>query len=518
MKSIELKNSIITKRLAKIFVGDEFIEEDIGFPKYKGYELVNFFNDMGFDDEYGPGFQTRYKYSQERIESLIDEGRLDEFFETFLSSDEIFKRFDDPSLDVHSVQFKLVEAINKNILRNTNYKILIKGGDILVHEEIDLEPLGSGYFCDVYEYCEGQKKYALKKLKDEHKGIIEYKHRFKREFEIMQELNDCEYTINVLDYIGFSFKMEYAKETLREFIKRNRSNIEDKEKENICEAIILGLRELHKREVVHRDFSYNNILMVDGYPKISDFGIGKDYSKLYSYKTINVNQIGTPHFTDPRQLENLENASYQTDIFSLGKMIDYIFCENLVSERHKYSSIVSKSITPNLENRYSSVDELYEAFKSIKNLNEDFDPVDELIEMNANHAISIEKTYEYLTRRDRNNILGELIIKDRSAAIEIMEIFSCQHEFEFELIINNDLYNIFEERSREYGKWSRYDDFGYFCGKLILLLEGKGILIDTLINILNECIKKRYQLKNFATKIKANSNIPYTVREKIIIQ
>ncbi|GAA0093350.1 protein kinase [Paraclostridium bifermentans] len=518
MKSIELKSSIITKRLAKIFVGDEVIEEGIGFPEYKGYELVNFFNDMGFDDEYGPGFQTRYKYSQERIEILIDNGRLDEFFEICLSPDEIFKRFDDPSLDVQSVQVKLVEAINKNILRNTDYKILIKGGDILVYEEIDLKPLGSGYFCDVYEYCEGQKKYAIKKLKDEHKGVIEYTHRFKREFEIMQELNDCEYTISVLDYVGFSFKMEYAKETLREFIERNRNNIEDKEKETICESIILGLRELHKREVIHRDFSYNNILMVDRYPKISDFGIGKDYSKLYSYKTINVNQIGTPHFTDPRQLENLENASYQTDIFSLGKMIDYIFCESLVSERHKYSSIVSRSITPNLENRYSSVDELYEAFISIKNFNEDFDPVDELIEMYVNNAISIEKTYEYLTRTDRNNILGELIIKNRSAAIEIMEIFSYQHEFEFESIINNDLYNIFEERAGEYGKWSRYDDFGYFCGKLILLLEGKGIVINKLIDIVNRCSEARFDINDFAKRIKANSNIPYTVRDKIIVQ
>ena len=51
----------------------------------KGYELVDFFNKLGFNDNYGPGFPTHYYYAYDRLDALNKAGRINEAIELYLN-------------------------------------------------------------------------------------------------------------------------------------------------------------------------------------------------------------------------------------------------------------------------------------------------------------------------------------------------------------------------------------------------------------------------------------------------
>lgn len=60
------------KKLGKAICGDEGPTL-----KLSGPELVDLFNEMGFDDVYGKGFPTRYIYVQDKAKIMIEDGRFE---------------------------------------------------------------------------------------------------------------------------------------------------------------------------------------------------------------------------------------------------------------------------------------------------------------------------------------------------------------------------------------------------------------------------------------------------------
>ena len=59
------------KELRNIINGD-------GTPDYKkGYQLVEFFNDLGFHDTYGQGFPSRWFYTDEKLQAINGTPELD---------------------------------------------------------------------------------------------------------------------------------------------------------------------------------------------------------------------------------------------------------------------------------------------------------------------------------------------------------------------------------------------------------------------------------------------------------
>ncbi len=82
---------------------------------------------------------------------------------------------------------------------------------------------------------------------------------------------------------------------------------------NVCE----GLKYAHKRSIVHRDLKPQNILMKNGVPKISDWGLSKVISDSTSTTTTT---SFTPYYAAPEQVSN-KVKDERTDIWQLGVIL-----------------------------------------------------------------------------------------------------------------------------------------------------------------------------------------------------
>ncbi len=81
----------------------------------------------------------------------------------------------------------------------------------------------------------------------------------------------------------------------------------------IIGGILEGLEYLHKRRIVHRDLKPANILLQEGKPRLTDFGVSKI---LKNESSITKNFSGTVAYMSPEALEGKKN--FQSDLWSAG--------------------------------------------------------------------------------------------------------------------------------------------------------------------------------------------------------
>lgn len=168
------------------------------------------------------------------------------------------------------------------------YIIVRNGSEYhLIEKSEDLVLIGSGGFANVYR----QKTTGLiiKKLKDDYITDEGIRSRFKREFSITKTLQDVHGIIAVFSFDegSCSYTMEPAEQTLEEYVRNNR--LTDKIRINCIRQVLFIMTKVHKRNVIHRDLSPNNIFIIAGMLKIADFGLGKDLNVFTSHQTLNTN-------------------------------------------------------------------------------------------------------------------------------------------------------------------------------------------------------------------------------------
>ena len=122
--------------------------------------------------------------------------------------------------------------------------------------------------------------------------------------------------------------MEYAGDkNLKQFIKSYKDKGELIE-ENIISDIILqlclGLKEIHKNHLIHRDFTPDNIFInEDNKVKIGDFGI----SKIIAANKYTQSRIGKQNYFAP-EIDMGKKYNNKIDIYSLGCIIYELFTQN----------------------------------------------------------------------------------------------------------------------------------------------------------------------------------------------
>ena len=108
------------------------------------------------------------------------------------------------------------------------------------------------------------------------------------------------------------FEMELCDSSLAEMNK----HVENEEAAWILFNICEGLKFAHIQKIIHRDLKPQNILLKNGVPKISDWGL----SRIISESTTTTATSFTPHYAAPEQI-NSRVKDERTDIWQIGVIL-----------------------------------------------------------------------------------------------------------------------------------------------------------------------------------------------------
>jgi eukaryotic-like serine/threonine-protein kinase len=373
---VELISEEILRGIADLFNGDT--EEE--FFKYKsGPQLVDFFNThFGYENSYGQGFPSRWYFTVDKLVDLINKKKIDRFFSLILS-----KRYlmvEKQTSEVNAVVSSEKIHQNMNNLLKPNGLVIIKKEDRfeLVSEDEDLVYVGEGGFATVYR--RKSNGLIVKKLKEEFLVKQDIKSRFKREYNITKSLNDVPGIIEVYDFDldDYSYTMKFAEQSLFDYVS-NYSHDFDTQK-TIIRQILFVMGKVHERNIVHRDISPHNILIVNGRLHISDFGLGKDLDMFHSHRTAYTNSFGQLFYCAPEQFMQLKEGDKKSDVYSLGRLINYIVGSDPRNYNHILRSVTEKATNENPLYRFEDAKELLEAVEKTISYHENNEKIQEVKE------------------------------------------------------------------------------------------------------------------------------------------
>ena len=344
----------VLERISKIFCGDT-----VGcYSSKNGQSLVNFFNKyFDYNDKYGSGFQTKWRYTKEKIEDLLQKGKIDQFFNVILSIDYIKSEQELTEVEAAKKSSENYTEINKILSLGSYSLIKTDNGYYFSEYSRDLQKIGEGAFAIVYLHT--QSGLVVKKLKRDYLEKESIRSRFKREFQITKDLSNISGIISVYDFNidDYSYTMEKADSTLEEYI--HKYSLDEESKIKIINRILEIMSEVHNRNVIHRDLSPNNIFAIKKYIKIADFGLGKNLSCIHSHQTKYSYSLGQYDYCAPEQIRSLKNANKRSDVYSLGKIINFILTSDPNNSHHIFRSIAEKATSRNEEQRYENAIEMY---------------------------------------------------------------------------------------------------------------------------------------------------------------
>lgn len=339
------------KTISLIFCGD--ID---GYYTYKsGPALVRFFNqNFNYNDTYGQGFPSRWKYVFDKIIDFINTNRFDKFLNIILNQKFIINDGKCTVIEAAEKSVKILQELNK-ILKTNSCKIIKNGNEYhLIRENEDLVFIGSGGFANVYY----QKSIGLiiKKLKDDFLTNAGIRSRFKREYEITKSLNDLINIIKVYDFDDneCSYTMEKAETTLEKFIKE--SCLKNDAKIKCVKQVLELFKNVHQRGIIHRDISPNNIFILSGILKVADFGLGKDLNMFTSHQTCLTNSVGQLRYCAPEQFMQLKDGDKRSDVYSLGRLINFIMTNDCNNSHHIFRTIAEKATNQNPSFRHADAE------------------------------------------------------------------------------------------------------------------------------------------------------------------
>ena len=200
----------------------------------------------------------------------------------------------------------------------------MKIGQIVKDRYEIVEILGEGGMAFVYKARDKQlqRDVAIKTLKPNYVNQEKFVDRFRREAQTAANLNHPN-IVQIFDW-GIDdepyFVMEYIEgNTLTSIISSNRT-VGLNDILYIGSQVANGLKEAHKRGLVHRDIKPGNIMITpDGKVKVTDFGIvslQNEESDITKTGAV----LGTASYISPEQAQG-KPVSFESDLYSLGTVL-----------------------------------------------------------------------------------------------------------------------------------------------------------------------------------------------------
>ena len=271
-----------------------------------------------------------------------------------------FKKSDATVIKDHEIEFiRAIYRASSNKLtcvQSLNRCILVDGLKFCEENETIINERGTCAYISLIESLDGPKIRKIPKETDPSKRILQ-------EIQIMIALNriqkelDESYIIECAEDFDGGYIMECATDSLYQYILRINGSLERDLSINLALRIIDCVNFLHVNGVLHRDLHPGNWLFVKETLKIADFGLacnitddrtGKGYKSHY----------GAMEYTAKEQKKSLENTTEQSDIYTVGRLLNFVFTKSSKNINHIFRAVAEKCIRSEPEQRYSSMLEL----------------------------------------------------------------------------------------------------------------------------------------------------------------
>lgn len=193
-----------------------------------------------------------------------------------------------------------------------------------------LDLIGYGSFAHVYGFEDSNKKYAKKILDVCTDGYLDKnnKLRFEREVNLLKQF-DHPNIVSLVDYkldsSEFSYTMERYLYNLEEYITLSGSfgSLNDN-LHLIFSGIIKAIKYSHSQGIVHRDLKPRNILINSiNNVVVCDFGIAMLPNNNEGLTTA-IQGFDSGGFTAPEIRHDARSATIVSDVYSLGKILQYL--------------------------------------------------------------------------------------------------------------------------------------------------------------------------------------------------
>ncbi|MGG3623029.1 protein kinase [Bacillus gobiensis] len=232
--------------------------------------------------------------------------------------------------------------------------------------------IGKGSYASVYKYKDEyyNRFFVIKKaLKNLNEKELE---RFKREFETMKKLKSP-YIIEVykFDEENNQYIMEYADETLDDFISKNNTKLNVSERVSLVKQILQAFIYINSKGVLHRDISTKNILIkkYEGLNiiKIADFGLVKIPDSALTSK--NTELKGS--LNDPKlEIIGFDNYEVRHETYALTRLINFVMTGRRTVGSFKskeFEKFIMKGMANKIDERHKNIEELRNDFVKIIN-------------------------------------------------------------------------------------------------------------------------------------------------------
>lgn len=292
----------------------------------------------------------------------------------------------------------------------------------------------SGGMSEVYRVVDGNHRYVLKKIKDG-ANDVDLK-LFRREIRILKQLHHP----NIIQIIEDTFESDNPYYIMpncgKSFVDIACRDIEEIQKVDYSIDFCKAIAYAHKEGVFHRDIKPQNVLILNGQVKVSDFGLSRFENRDTTTITSSSLAAGTRGYMPPEfQNGEFKEGTVEADVYMIGKTLYYVF-----SSAKDVSNIRQEFVSPHIfhivdlctkyypQDRITSVegiidllvdykkhlDALKNAPKSIKYIKEHY---------NSGSSEFNDEIYKALMAFDHNpttwgNFLGKLSFKEMLSMLE----------------------------------------------------------------------------------------------------
>ena len=194
---------------------------------------------------------------------------------------------------------------------------------------IKTKPLGTGSYGAVYKamcddlLCAG-KILNPNLFQSDDPGAMAVMKRFEQECSFLSAIRHP----NIVQYLGMHqdpdtrlpvLLMELMDESLTQLLERSQEPLPYHTQVDICHDIALAVAYLHSNDIIHRDLSSNNVLLIGrSKAKVMDFGMAKFYDASHTSVTPLTLCPGTLAYMSPEALQDQPIYTKKLDTFSFG--------------------------------------------------------------------------------------------------------------------------------------------------------------------------------------------------------